>query len=80
MNIEKESGMDSDQKFWMGIWRMVIVATIIGIIGISSCSIHKDYRIAKVILSGTNPALARVAFSSQTRNSAIIAEIVSKQR
>ncbi len=70
--------VDGDQRFGLAItktlaWAVVIFAAIVG-----GCNMHIDYRIAKAIESGSDPVLARVAFSNLGGSSERIAHIAKK--
>lgn len=56
--------MDGDQKFGLAITKALAWATTAIIAVISGCNMHIDYRIAKAIESGSDPVLARAAFSN----------------
>ena len=60
-----------NNKFWLTIWKFIILATMVLGLGIVSCNVHTDYRISKAISDGSNPVEARIAFSY----SATVAEI-----
>lgn len=56
-----EMELDKEQAFWGRILLSIIVVLTLTI---GSCNMHIDYRIAKAIKQGTDPVLARAAFSN----------------
>lgn len=55
---------------------IIIVTTLI----IGSCCIHVDYRIAQAIKAGSDPILARAAFSNTDGTYERIVHIANKER
>jgi hypothetical protein len=54
-----------DYKYWKFIWSLVACFAIIGVMCITTCTMHIDYRIAKAIQNGTDPVKARYAFGDR---------------
>ncbi|MCP4569134.1 MAG: hypothetical protein GY841_16285 [FCB group bacterium] len=52
----------SNKFFKLCVWAMTF-ATIFSL-GVVSCNMHIDYRIAQAIKDGANPVEARIAFST----------------
>ena len=52
--------LDKEQAFW---GRTLLTAFVVLTLTIGSCNMHADYRIAKAIEQGSDPVLARAAFS-----------------
>ncbi len=64
--------MDSDQKYWLGVWSFLLIGICCLIISISCCYIHSDYRIAQAIKQGANPIDAKFAFSSSDMSDNVV--------
>jgi len=52
--------LDKEQAFW---GKTLLAAFTVFVLTIGGCNAHVDYRIAKAIEQGSDPVLARAAFS-----------------
>jgi hypothetical protein len=67
----------SEEEFWVTIWRNVLIAIVVVILGFSGCTMHQHRQISNVIKSGVAPERAKMAFSSQVSESGVIASLLT---
>ena len=69
-----------EDKFWLVIWKFLIVCFMFISLGIVSCNIHIDYKIGEAIANGADPIEARLAFSNVTTASEMaIVKLLNKK-
>lgn len=67
----------NEEEFWITIWRNVLIAAVIVILGFSGCTIHRNQQISTAIKNGVVPERAKMAFSGQVSESGIIASLLT---
>jgi len=60
----KYDNLRNEDIFWIKIWQVLTIDTVIVILGISGCTMHSNSLIAKAIKNGTNPVEAGIALGS----------------
>ena len=60
----KYDNLRSEDIFWIKIWQVLTIGTVIVILGISGCTMHSNSLTAKAIKNGANPVEAGIAFGS----------------
>lgn len=51
----------SNNKFWLNIWKLVLVAFVSVVVSISSCSVYQSNKIKEMTSSGTTALEASCA-------------------
>lgn len=60
-----ENKTTSDNEFWIKIWTMGALVTIVAFVTLTLCSIVEKTKIADMVAQGVDPTAARCAYPSQ---------------
>lgn len=49
----------SDDNFWLGLWRSVLLAFCLIVATFAGCEVHRQAKVASMVSDGTHPIDAR---------------------